>query len=206
MNKKIIYSIVLLTLVNGKNNNIFKLRQKQEEGIYAVIATNKGDIIIKLAYEEAPLTVINFIALSEGSKKSNKAFGIPFYNGLKFHRVIKNFMIQGGDPLGTGRGGPGYKFFDEISKLKHDKPGILSMANAGPHTNGSQFFITHVKTPWLDGKHSVFGAVTEGMNVVNSIAQDDIIESISILRRGDSATAFIANEESFKKQSKMKKE
>ena len=167
------------------------------DGIYALIKTNKGEIIVELAYEKAPLTVINFIALSEGSKKSNKELGIPFYDGITFHRVIDDFMIQGGDPQGDGRGGPGYQFVDEFSDLKHDQPGVLSMANSGPNTNGSQFFITHVPTPWLDGKHSVFGFVTEGMNVVNSIEKGDIIESISIKRIGNKANQFVANEDSF---------
>jgi len=171
-----------------------------DDGIYALIKTNKGEIIVELAYEKAPLTVINFIALSEGGKKSNKDLGIPFYDGITFHRVIENFMIQGGDPQGDGRGGPGYQFFDEFSDLKHDQPGVLSMANSGPNTNGSQFFITHIPTPWLDGKHSVFGLVAEGMSVVNSIEQDDIIESISIKRIGDHANQFIADEASFQEQ------
>ncbi len=171
-----------------------------DDGIYALIKTNKGDIIVALAYEKAPLTVMNFIALSEGSKKSNKEPGIPFYDGITFHRVIDDFMIQGGDPQGDGRGGPGYQFVDEFSDLKHDQPGVLSMANSGPNTNGSQFFITHVPTPWLDGKHSVFGLVSEGMSVVNSIEQGDIIESISIERIGDQANQFIANEVSFHEQ------
>ena len=171
-----------------------------DDGIYALIKTNKGDIIVELAYEKVPLTVINFIALSEGSKKSNKDPGIPFYDGISFHRVIDDFMIQGGDPQGDGRGGPGYQFFDEFSDLKHDQPGVLSMANSGPNTNGSQFFITHIPTPWLDGKHSVFGLVAEGMSVVNSIEQGDIIENISIQRIGDQANQFIANEASFREQ------
>ena len=171
-----------------------------DDGIYALIKTNKGEIIVELAYEKAPLTVINFIALSEGSKKSNKESGIPFYDGIIFHRVIDDFMIQGGDPQGDGRGGPGYQFIDEFSDLKHDQPGVLSMANSGPNTNGSQFFITHIPTPWLDGKHSVFGLVAEGMSVVNSIEQGDIIESISIKRIGDQANEFIADEESFREQ------
>ena len=171
-----------------------------DDGIYALIKTNKGEIIVELAYEKAPLTVINFIALSEGSKKSNKELGIPFYDGITFHRVIDDFMIQGGDPQGDGRGGPGYQFFDEFSDLKHDQPGVLSMANSGPNTNGSQFFITHIPTPWLDGKHSVFGLVAEGMSVVNSIEQGDIIESISIERIGDQANQFIADEASFQEQ------
>ena len=171
-----------------------------DDGIYALIKTNKGEIIVELAYEKAPLTVINFIALSEGSKKSNNELGIPFYDGITFHRVIDDFMIQGGDPQGDGRGGPGYQFFDEFSDLKHDQPGVLSMANSGPNTNGSQFFITHIPTPWLDGKHSVFGLVAKGMSIVNLIEQGDIIESISIERIGDQANQFIANEVSFQEQ------
>ena len=171
-----------------------------DDGIYALIKTSKGEIIVELAYEKAPLTVINFIALSEGSKKSNKELGIPFYDGIIFHRVIDDFMIQGGDPQGDGRGGPGYQFFDEFSDLKHDQPGVLSMANSGPNTNGSQFFITHIPTPWLDGKHSVFGLVAEGMSIVNLIEQGDIIESISIERIGDQANQFIADEASFQEQ------
>ena len=171
-----------------------------DDGIYALIKTNKGEIIVELAYKKAPLTVINFIALSEGSKKSNKEPGIPFYDGITFHRVIDDFMIQGGDPQGDGRGGPGYQFFDEFSDLIHDQPGVLSMANSGPNTNGSQFFITHVPTPWLDGKHSVFGLVVEGMSVVNSIEQGDLIKRILIKRIGDQANKFIADEASFRAQ------
>jgi len=171
-----------------------------DDGIYAQINTNKGEIVIELAYQKVPLTVINFIALAEGTKLSNKSIGTPFYDGIIFHRVIDNFMIQGGDPQGDGRGGPGYMFADEFSDLKHDQPGVLSMANSGPNTNGSQFFITHIPTPWLDGKHSVFGLVVEGMNVVKAIEQGDIIESISVERVGDEANEFIANEDSFKAQ------
>jgi peptidylprolyl isomerase len=169
----------------------------QTEGIFAHIQTNKGDIIIELAYEKAPLTVINFVSLAEGTKVSNKELGAPFYDGIAFHRVITDFMIQGGDPEGSGMGGPGYMFIDEFSDLKHDKPGILSMANSGSGTNGSQFFITHIATPWLDGQHSVFGTVVEGMDVVNSIEQGDIIEHITIRRVGDSANNFTTGEDAF---------
>jgi len=169
----------------------------QDEGIFAHIQTNKGEIVVALAYEKAPLTVINFISLTEGTKASNKELGVPFFDGIVFHRVIDNFMIQSGDPKGTGRGGPGYKFVDEFSDLKHDKPGVLSMANSGPTTNGSQFFITHIPTPWLDGKHSVFGSVILGMDVVNSIEKGDVIERITIERVGENANNFATGEEAF---------
>lgn len=169
----------------------------QDDGIFAHIQTNKGEIVVSLAYEQAPLTVINFISLAEGTKASNKEPGVPFFDGIVFHRVIDNFMIQSGDPQGTGRGGPGYKFVDEFSDLKHDKPGVLSMANSGPTTNGSQFFITHIPTPWLDGKHSVFGAVIGGMDVVNSIEKGDVIEHITIQMIGENANNFTTGEEAF---------
>jgi peptidyl-prolyl cis-trans isomerase B (cyclophilin B) len=138
----------------------------------ATMTTNKGVIKLELFADKTPKTVENF----------EKLAGQGFYDGLKFHRVIDNFMIQGGCPKGTGSGGPGYQFADEFhATLKHDKPGILSMANAGPNTNGSQFFITHVATPWLDGKHSVFGQVMgDGQKVVNSIRQGDKIESLVV--------------------------
>ncbi|MGO9568023.1 MAG: peptidylprolyl isomerase [Desulfomonilaceae bacterium] len=139
----------------------------------ATIKTNKGEISLKLFADLTPITVANFVNLAKRG----------FYNGLKFHRVIKEFMIQGGCPHGTGTGGPGYQFQDEfVSELKHDKPGILSMANSGPSSNGSQFFITHVPTPWLDGKHTVFGEVegAQDQKVVNSIEQNDVIEAILI--------------------------
>jgi peptidyl-prolyl cis-trans isomerase B (cyclophilin B) len=142
----------------------------------ASIATNRGTIRLKLYADKAPRTVANFEKLAAKG----------FYNGLKFHRVISDFMIQTGCPQGTGTGGPGYDFADEFHKdLKHSAPGVLSMANAGPNTNGSQFFITHVATPWLDGKHSVFGQVIEGQNVVDSIKQGDVMQEVSVTEEAD---------------------
>jgi peptidyl-prolyl cis-trans isomerase A (cyclophilin A) len=167
---------------------------KQADGLYAKFETNKGDIYLVLEHKKTPMTVANFVGLAEGViKNTAKPEGTPYYDGLKFHRVIPNFMIQGGCPLGTGTGDPGYKFPDEIDEtLKHTGPGILSMANAGPATNGSQFFITHVKTDWLDGKHTVFGRVIDGQKVVDSIKQSDEIKKLVILRKGKEAESFDA--------------
>jgi len=167
-----------------------------QDGLYAKFNTTKGEILVALEYEKTPGTVGNFVALAEGVlENSAKPQGNPYYNGLKFHRVIPDFMIQGGCPLGTGTGNPGYQFDDEIHPdLKHDVPGVLSMANAGPGTNGSQFFITHIETAWLDGKHTVFGKVQEGQNIVDSIAQGDQIESLEIIRVGEAAESFNAIE------------
>lgn len=167
-----------------------------DNGLYAKIKTSKGDILIKLEFEKTPGTVGNFVALAEGNlENSAKPQGQKYYDGLKFHRVIPDFMIQGGCPQGTGTGNPGYQFDDEFHPdLKHDKPGILSMANSGPGTNGSQFFITHVATPWLDNKHTVFGHVVEGQDVVDAISQDDVIESVEIIRVGEDAEKFNAIE------------
>jgi FKBP-type peptidyl-prolyl cis-trans isomerase len=166
------------------------------DGLYAKFHTSKGSILVDLTFEKTPGTVGNFVALAEGNMENEaKPQGKPYYDGLKFHRVIADFMIQGGCPLGTGTGNPGYSFDDEFHpELKHDKPGVLSMANSGPATNGSQFFITHVATPWLDNKHTVFGFVTEGQEVVDAIAQDDVIESIEIVRVGAAAEGFNAIE------------
>ncbi len=165
-----------------------------KDGLYAEMVTNKGKIRLKLEFKKAPLTVANFVGLAEGTKNSSRGKGVKFYDGLTFHRVIDNFMIQGGDPLGTGRGGPGYKFSDEFDpSLKHDSPGILSMANSGPNTNGSQFFITHKATPWLDGKSTVFGKVVAGLDVVNNIKKGDRILSVKIIRNGREARQFQAD-------------
>ncbi len=166
------------------------------DGLYAKIKSSKGDILLKLEFEKTPGTVGNFVALAEGNmENSAKPQGQRYYDGLKFHRVIPDFMVQGGCPQGTGTGNPGYSFEDEFhADLKHDKPGILSMANAGPGTNGSQFFITHVPTPWLDNKHTVFGEVLEGHDIIDAIAQDDIMETLEIIKVGAAAEAFNAIE------------
>ena len=165
-----------------------------KNGLYAIVKTSKGNITLNLEFEKTPATVGNFVALCEGEmKNSSKDLGVPYYKNLKFHRVINDFMVQAGCPLGTGTGNPGYKFDDEFHpELKHDKAGILSMANAGPGTNGSQFFITHVPTAWLDNKHTVFGSVLEGMDIVNTIEQGDEIIDIKISRVGGEANSFNA--------------
>jgi FKBP-type peptidyl-prolyl cis-trans isomerase len=167
-----------------------------QNGIYAKFNTSKGEILVKLTHDKTPGTVGNFVALAEGTlENAVKPQGKPYYDGLSFHRVIPEFMIQGGCPLGTGTGDPGYKFDDEFhSDLTHSGPGVLSMANAGPGTNGSQFFITHVATPWLDNKHTVFGHVEKGQDVVDSIAQGDKIESLTIVRVGEEAEKWNAVE------------
>ena len=167
-----------------------------KEGIYAKMITDKGEILIQLNHKQTPGTVGNFVALAEGNLENNaKPQGKPYYDGLTFHRVLPDFMIQGGDPAGTGSGGPGYQFDDEFHpELKHTGPGILSMANAGPGTNGSQFFITHVETPWLDNKHTVFGNVIEGMDIVNSIGQGDTMKEVKIIRVGEDAEQWNAVE------------
>jgi len=165
-----------------------------DNGIYAKISTPKGAITIKLEHEKAPMTVANFVGLAEGTVENTASEkGAPYYDGLTFHRVIADFMIQGGDPTGTGAGGPGYQFEDEIHpELTHDRPGTLSMANAGPATNGSQFFITHGPTTWLDGKHTVFGYVVEGQDTVDAVAQGDAMEKVEIIRVGADAEAWDA--------------
>jgi len=166
------------------------------DGVFARISTDRGDIVVSLEFQRTPLTVINFVALAEGAM--DVTGGRPFYDGLNFHRVIADFMIQGGCPQGTGTGGPNYRFPDEIvPELRHDGPGILSMANAGPGTNGSQFFITHVPTPWLDGRHTVFGHVVSGQDVVDAIQQGDRINTVRIIRNGALANQFRADQEAF---------
>lgn len=165
------------------------------DGLFAIIQTDKGDMILQLEFEKTPMTVANFVTLAEGTNTyvTEKFKGKPFYDGLKFHRVIANFMIQGGDPKGTGSGDPGYKFKDEFDdSLKHNDAGILSMANSGKTTNGSQFFITHKATPHLDGRHTVFGHVVKGQDVVNTIEKNDVIKKIEIVRQGKAAKSFNA--------------
>jgi len=163
-----------------------------KEGIYANFETSKGLIVIALEYEKTPGTVGNFISLAEGKiKNSYKDIDEPYFDGLNFHRVINDFMIQGGCPIGNGTGDPGYKFNDEFHEdLKHNSAGILSMANSGPGTNGSQFFITHIETPWLDNKHTVFGKVIDGISVVNTIKQGDKILKLEIVKVGNKAESF----------------
>lgn len=174
---------------------VAKTAANPNDGIFAEIETTKGKIVLRLEYKIAPLTVANFITLAEGTNpfvKDANLKGKPFFNGLKFHRVISDFMIQGGDPQGNGSGGPGYAFKNEITSLKHDKGGVLSMANSGPNTNGSQFFITHKATPWLDGGYNVFGNIVSGMDVVNAIVQNDVMNKITIVRKGTDAKKFDA--------------
>ena len=168
-----------------------------KDGLYANFQTSKGNMIVKFEDKKAPVTVANFVGLAEGKIENKaKAKGVPFYDGTIFHRVIKDFMIQGGDPKGTGMGDPGYKFDDEKNDLQHTGKGILSMANSGPNTNGSQFFITEIATPWLDGKHTVFGSVVNGIDVIDTIANvekgaqdkprtDVVLEKVSVFTKGD---------------------
>jgi len=201
MRKTIFFILITLILITGCN-----VKKYKDEGLYAEISTNKGLIVVKLDYDKVPMTVANFAGLSEGNiPNSFRGDGEPYYDGLLFHRVINDFMIQGGDPQGNGSGNPGYSFPDEFhTDLKHDSSGILSMANAGPGTNGSQFFITHLATPHLDNKHSVFGKVYKGIDVVNQIAQGDKIESIKIVKVGKEAESFDAAAV-FKKMTEEKK-
>ncbi|MEH0022688.1 MAG: peptidylprolyl isomerase [Desulfobacter sp.] len=169
-----------------------------KDGLYAEMKTSRGTILLELYYKRAPLTVTNFAGLAKGTMKTASRQGQKFYDGLVFHRVISDFMIQGGDPDGNGTGGPGYAFPDEFHPdLKHDGAGVLSMANSGPGTNGSQFFITHKATPWLDFKHTVFGKVVNGQDVVDAIRKGDRIETVAIVARGKEAEAFRADQAGF---------
>jgi peptidylprolyl isomerase len=169
-----------------------------KDGLYADFETDRGHIIVELYPDKAPLTVMNFVGLAEGKLDFADRKG-HFYDGLTFHRVIEDFMIQGGDPQGTGSGGPGYRFPDETDNgLVFDKPGKLAMANAGPDTNGSQFFITHVPTDWLNGKHTIFGSVVQGQDVVDAIQQGDTIRKLKILRIGSEASTYQADSAAFK--------
>ena len=208
MKKLVVLLCALTATVSLAQTKNAKPKPVVLEGIFAEIYTNKGKIALQLEFQKTPITVANFITLAEGKNEfvTNDRKGKPYYDGLKFHRVIANFMIQGGCPLGTGAGDPGYKFKDEFDpSLKHDKPGILSMANSGPATNGSQFFITHKDTPWLNNKHSIFGHVIEGQKVVDAIAQDDVIEKVVIVRKGKLAKNFNA-EKVFSEYMKIKPE
>ncbi len=186
-------------VIMGESHNLHAVETNQlAPGLYALLKTTRGEILLQLEDKRTPLTVANFVGLIEGTKSSNRPRGKPFYNGLKFHRVITDFMVQGGDPQGNGTGGPGYAFEDEFhDELKHDGPGILSMANSGPNSNGSQFFITHKATPWLDRKHSIFGHVVAGMKVVTAIRQGDVIEAATIIRKGSAVKAYAATDAFF---------
>ncbi len=190
--------ISLFAVTIASCNAVPEIVKDLGDGLYGHIKTDKGDIVLRLFYERAPLTVSNFVGLAEGILENSHVDGQPFYNGLVFHRVVDDFVIQGGDPEGNGSGGPGYNFPDEFhAELRHDKKGMVSMANSGPNTNGSQFFITLTDTPWLDDKHSVFGEVVVGMEVVETIAESDSMRSVDIIRVGDGAKKFNVSQEEF---------
>jgi peptidyl-prolyl cis-trans isomerase A (cyclophilin A) len=194
--RKITLVVLCFTFLALQANSqlLFWKKGKLADGIYAEFTTDKGIILCELEYQKTPMTVANFVGLAEGKFTAlDSIYTKPFYDSIKFHRVIQNFMIQGGDPTGTGSGGPYHRFFDEVeTDLKHDKPGTLSMANSGPNTNGSQFFITHLPTPHLDGRHTVFGYVVKGQNIVDSILQNDYILKVKIIRKGKTAKKWNA--------------
>jgi peptidyl-prolyl cis-trans isomerase A (cyclophilin A) len=209
LNKKLLIAIAAISITSCtpiyKKMNVDKETYAGlKDGLYANFQTSKGNMIVKLEDKKAPVTVANFAGLAEGKiDNTAKAKGVPFYDGTIFHRVIKDFMIQGGDPKGTGMGDPGYKFDDEKNDLQHTGKGILSMANSGPNTNGSQFFITEIATPWLDGKHTVFGEVVNGIEVVDTIANVDkgaqdkprtdvVLEKVAIFSKGDEYKTYDA--------------
>jgi peptidyl-prolyl cis-trans isomerase A (cyclophilin A) len=209
--KKILIALFFLNFILLSCNNKVE-NGELSDGLYALIETSKGNITVKLEFEKVPFTVANFVTLAEGKNNyvSPNYKGVHFYDGLTFHRVESNPpMIQGGDPMATGQGGPGYKFKDEFHpELNHGKAGILSMANSGPNTNGSQFFITTDQTSYLDGKHSVFGEVTEGLDIASTIVVGDQINKIKIVRIGDAAKKFDAVKvfkEYFEKQAELQK-
>lgn len=203
--KKNIFAVILGIAVSFGGFSMDKELKSIEgkDGVFAVMETSKGSIVLELFYKKTPLTVTNFVGLAEGTLNAHK--GKKFYDGLTFHRVIADFMIQGGDPEGSGRGGPGYRFADECrDDLVFDKPGYLAMANAGPGTNGSQFFITHVPTDWLNGKHTIFGQVVNGdsQNVVNAVQQGEKIVKLTIVRQGNDAKKFTATQADFDRLAK----
>lgn len=191
------FSLSSCTPIYKKMNVEKETYEGLKDGLYANFQTSKGNMIVKFEDQKSPVTVANFLGLAEGKiENKSKTKGVPFYDGTIFHRVIKDFMIQGGDPQGTGMGDPGYKFEDEKNDLQHTGKGILSMANSGPNTNGSQFFITEVATPWLDGKHTIFGKVVKGEEVIDAIANvekgpqdkprtDVVLEKVSVFSKGD---------------------
>ena len=193
----VLASLISCTPIYKKMNVDKEIFEGLNDGLYANFQTSKGNMIVKFEDEKSPVTVANFIGLAEGKIENKaKAKGVPYYDGTIFHRVIKDFMIQGGDPKGTGMGDPGYKFEDEKNDLKHTGKGILSMANSGPNTNGSQFFITEVATPWLDGRHTIFGKVVNGEGIIDVIANvekgaqdkpktDVVLEKVSVFSKGD---------------------